>query len=124
MRLKAASLNWEPHHPAGPTEVTLTLRFMGRPDEVADIGDRLRSLTDCDAWGRVVGGLLKNAEYAEGPEGRIVSFCGSDARGLKITITDGSIDAFKRHAHPVPLEPNVRPALAAFLRELGFEVVQ
>lgn len=45
-------------------------------------------------------------------------------RGLKIPITEGAIDAFKRRAHPVPLEPNVRPALAAFLRELGFEVVE
>lgn len=39
-----------------------------------------------------------------------------------VTITEASIDAFKRHAHPAPLEPNIRPALTAFLRELGFEV--
>lgn len=33
-----------------------------------------------------------------------------------ITITEASIDAFKKRAHPAPLEPNIRPALTAFLR--------
>lgn len=42
----------------------------------------------------------------------------------RVTITEASIDAFKRHAHPVPLEPNIRPALTTFLRELGLEVTE
>jgi hypothetical protein len=42
----------------------------------------------------------------------------------QIKITADVVMAFKRHAHPAPLEPNIVPALRAAFEAAGFEVVE
>jgi hypothetical protein len=42
----------------------------------------------------------------------------------QVRISEAVIDAFKRFAHPLPLEPNIVPALTAAFEAAGLEVLR
>lgn len=42
----------------------------------------------------------------------------------RVEITEAVVDAFKRFGHPLPLAPNIMPALRAAFEAAGFEVIE
>lgn len=42
----------------------------------------------------------------------------------RVRVDDDIVAAFKQYGHPLPLEPNIIPALTAAFRAAGFEVEQ
>lgn len=69
----------------------------------------------------------REAAYDSEPNDQTMHYDGGSMEmaietATRVKITEDIVDAFKRFAHPAPLEPNIRPALSAAFEAAGFEV--